>query len=257
MAQTKYNFLSDSFSNNFLTYTPVELDLPLNDSPINISDWATEISPLGIPIVKPTIDTFSSEREDQETESTQKTRIRVNNTEEVPITADKQQTSTSTPLKQVEIKQSENSTILNNLIDEVSNEEGFEGLKDPLNKKLLMLQAQRESNFNQKVSNSGSSAVGYFQMIDSTRQRFSNVSKKNFIDDPKEQIRAAYKLLRTILESSNAQKLLQKGYNPAQVTALGWWYPKSMSDVLQGNFSRSIGGYSTKQALNTYGGFKI
>lgn len=81
----KYDFLSDSFSNNFLTYTPVELDFPLNDSPVDISDWASGISPLGIPIVKPTINTSSSKKEDQETESTQETRIRVNNTKEVPI----------------------------------------------------------------------------------------------------------------------------------------------------------------------------
>lgn len=96
MAQTKYNFLSDSFSNNFLTYTPVELDFPLNDSPIDISDWASEISPLGIPIVKSTIDTSSSSEEEQETESTQKTRIRVNNTEEVPIINYNQNNGTST-----------------------------------------------------------------------------------------------------------------------------------------------------------------
>ena len=96
MAQTKYNFLSDSFSSNFLTYTPVELDFPLNDSPIDISDWATEISPLGIPIVKSTIDTSSSKEEEQETESTQKTRIRVNNTEEVPIINYNQNNGTST-----------------------------------------------------------------------------------------------------------------------------------------------------------------
>lgn len=81
----KYDFLSDSFSNNFLTYTPVELDFPLNDSPIDISDWASGISPLGIPIVKSTINTSSSQEDNQESESTQKTRIRVNNTEEVPI----------------------------------------------------------------------------------------------------------------------------------------------------------------------------
>ena len=49
----KYDFLSDSFSNNFLTYTPVELEFPLNDSPVDISDWASGISPTGIPIVRP------------------------------------------------------------------------------------------------------------------------------------------------------------------------------------------------------------
>ena len=81
----KYDFLSDSFTNNFLTYTPVELEFPLNDSPIDISDWASGISPLGIPIVKSTINTSSSQEDNQESESTQKTRIRVNNTEEVPI----------------------------------------------------------------------------------------------------------------------------------------------------------------------------
>ena len=81
----KYDFLSDSFSNNFLTYTPVELDFPLNDSPVDISDWASGISPLGIPIVKFTTNTSSSKEEDQKTESTQETRVRVNNTKEIPI----------------------------------------------------------------------------------------------------------------------------------------------------------------------------
>lgn len=77
----KYDFLSDSFTNNFLTYTPVELEFPLNDSPIDISDWATGISSLGIPIVKSTIDTSSS----NETESPQKPGLKIYNTEETPI----------------------------------------------------------------------------------------------------------------------------------------------------------------------------
>jgi len=54
MADTKYDFLRDSFFN---VYTPVEtpkveLNLPLFDKPIDISSWASGISESGIPIVK-------------------------------------------------------------------------------------------------------------------------------------------------------------------------------------------------------------
>jgi len=49
-----------------------------------------------------------------------------------------------------------------------------------------------------------------------------------------------------------AKKLLQNGYNKAQITALGWWYPDSMRMVLNGQKNFSKGGYSIKQALETY-----
>lgn len=156
------------------------------------------------------------------------------------------------------IKSNNNFTIqgqenFNKLLDEVSNEKGFEDLKDPEMKNLISLQAKRESNFKQKAKSSSSTASGYFQFIDSTRKLYSNYDKESFLNDPKEQIRAATKYLRHILNTTEAGKLLQNGYNKAQITALGWWYPKSMRMVLDGKKNFSLGGYSIEKALKDYG----
>ena len=142
---------------------------------------------------------------------------------------------------------------LSKIIDEVSNEKNFEKLKDPHIKKLILLQAKRESTFNPTVQNKQSSACGYFQFIDSTRKRYSNYSKADFLKDQKEQVRAAYKHLVDIHNTPSALKLKQRGYNDALITALGWWYPRSMDMVLQGKKDFSLGGYSIKQAFKDYG----
>ncbi len=141
----------------------------------------------------------------------------------------------------------------NKLLDEVSNEKGFEDLKDPEMKSLILLQAKRESNFKQKAKSSSSTASGYFQFIDSTRKLYSNYDKESFLNDPKEQVRAATKYLRHILSTTEAEKLFQNGYNKAQIAALGWWYPKSMRMVLDGKKNFSLGGYSIERALKDYG----
>lgn len=141
----------------------------------------------------------------------------------------------------------------NKLLDEVSNEKGFEDLKDPEMKNLILLQAKRESNFKQKAKSSSSTASGYFQFIDSTRKLYSNYDKESFLNDPKEQVRAATKYLRHILSTTEAGKLFQNGYNKAQIAALGWWYPKSMRMVLDGKKNFSLGGYSIEKALKDYG----
>lgn len=160
---------------------------------------------------------------------------------------EQQQTTSS-----AKVKPSKGADSLSQIIDEVSNESGFEGLKDPETKQIIMLQAQRESNFNPTVKARTSTAVGYFQFIDGTRKRFSNASKDKFLNDPKEQVRTAYKLYQNIQSMPDAQELMRKGYNRAQVTALGWWYPRSMQMVLNGKNNFSLGGYSIKQALNDY-----
>ena len=150
----------------------------------------------------------------------------------------------------ISLKGSEN---LSKVIDEVSNEKGFEELKDPNIKRLILLQAKRESSFNPTVQSKSSSASGYFQFIDSTRKRYSNYSKTDFLKDQKEQVRAAYKYLQDIHNTPSALKLKQQGYNDAFITALGWWYPRSMDMVLQGKKDFSLGGYSIKKALEDYG----
>lgn len=152
--------------------------------------------------------------------------------------------------KEISLKGSEN---LSKIIDEVSNEKGFEELKNPDVKKLILLQAKRESSFNPTAKSKSSSASGYFQFIDGTRKKYSNYSKEEFLKDQKEQVRAAYKYFSDIRKSPNALKLKQQGYNDAFITALGWWYPRSMEMVLEGKKDFSLGGYSIKKAMEDYG----
>ena len=90
MADTRYDFLKDSFFN---VYTPVEtpkveLNLPLFDKPIDISSWASGISEFGIPIVKP-------KEQEQTSQQTRYTMV-VDNTEEKPITSQEQTQETTT-----------------------------------------------------------------------------------------------------------------------------------------------------------------
>ena len=249
MTDTRYDFLRDSFFN---VYTPVEtpkveLNLPLFDKPIDISSWASGISPSGIPIVKPREQEQTSQQTPQQTNYS----IIIDNAEEIPIQTSRSSQSSTKSYN----SESNGAKILSSIIDEVSNEVGYEGLKDETTKKLIMLQASRESNFRQKVDNPAGSATGYFQFIDSTRKRYSNYSREDFKNDPKEQVRAAYKYFKDIQAMPQSKKLLNNGYNLAQVTALGWWLPKSMDMILNGIKNHSEGGYSITQAINDYKDF--
>lgn len=232
------NFKYDPLQNNFTTFEAVEtpkvtLDLPLMNEPMDISDWAIKADDKAI-IVKPNLpEMFDSGTKQR--------------TVETPQSESPQYKESS-----AQVSSSKGSETLSKLIDEVSDEQGFEGLKDPETKKLLMLQAQRESSFNPKARAKGSTASGYFQFIDGTRSIYSSTTRDEFMNNPKEQIRTAFKYLKDIHKSSNAKKLLEKGYNKAQVTALGWWYPDSMRMILNGENNFSKGGYSIKKALEQY-----
>lgn len=229
------NFKYDPLNNNFTTFEAVEtpkvtLDLPLMNEPMDISDWAIKADDKAI-IVKPNLpEMFDS------------------GTKQKTIQLESPQYKESS----AQVSSSKGSETLSKLIDEVSDEQGFEGLKDPETKKLLMLQAQRESSFNPKARAKGSTASGYFQFIDGTRRQYSSTTRDEFLNDPKEQIRTAYQYLNYIHNQKSAKDLLANGYNKAQITALGWWYPKSMSMVLNGNKNFSLGGYSIKKALEQY-----
>lgn len=214
----------------FMSFEAVEtpkIELPLFDQPFDISEWSSGVTKEGIPIAKDNLHN--------------------------PFIKDNTTTvETVQPTVQSTVPTSPGESTLSKIIDEVSNESGYEGLKDQQMKNLLLLQAKRESNFNPRARSKSSSASGYFQFVDGTRQAYSSLTRDQFLNDPKEQVRAAYKNLTNIFDSSNAKALLQKGYNKAQVAALGWWYPKSMNMVLEGNTDYSKGGYSIKQALFDY-----
>lgn len=61
-------------------------------------------------------------------------------------------------------------------------------------KTTLMKIAYLESGFNPKAQSKNSSATGFFQMIDSTRKQYSNLSKEEFKASPDAQILAASRL---------------------------------------------------------------
>ena len=230
----QYNFLDNSFTTYEDVGTPeekVQIDMPLMDKPFDISNWASGITSNGTIVVKDKTAKFKM--------------INNNNQEQSSI----QNSST----KNISIPETKGSQAFSKLLDEVSNEEGFEGLKDPKVKHSLMLQAKRESNFNSGAKSKSSTASGYFQFIDGTRAKYSKISKEQFLNDPKEQIRTAYKYYKDIHNMSDARKMKERGYNNDLITALGWWYPRSMGMVLNGNTNFSLGGYSIKKALQDYG----
>ena len=242
MAQL-YNPITDAFT----YYNPIEVSnnksLKINDSLFGEQEFSDKFSGItgdGIPIANSNIPKEEEEVFDKDIQD------RMASTHaENPVTF-----NNSGKADKISLKGSEN---LSKVIDEVSNEAGFEKLKDPNIKKLILLQAKRESSFNPTIQSKSSSASGYFQFIDSTRKRYSNYSKQDFLKDQKEQVRAAYKYLQDIHNTPSALKLKQQGYNDAVITALGWWYPRSMDMVLQGKKDFSLGGYSIKKALEDYG----
>lgn len=251
MANLKYDFLSNEYSEppftTFKVASTPKITYPLGDFDL----------PYGFSGVTSDGKLVAENVFNQEANK-ENSWFNINNSEEIPIvpylpTEEKKSPSIQPSSKKIYITKSKESDSLSKLIDEVSKEKGYEGLKDQETKNLIMLQAQRESNYNPKIKSNSSSASGYFQFIDSTRKQFSDYSKEDFINNPKEQVRAAYKYLKYILSMPNAQKLKTLGYNNALITALGWWYPDSMRMILNGNKDFSLGGYSIKKAFEDYG----
>ena len=231
----QYNFLDNSFTTYEDVGTPekVEINIPLMDNPLDISDWASGITSNGTIVVKDNASKFRM--------------INNNNQEQNYIP------SYTPSNKEIKIKETKGSKTFSKLMNEVANEAEFEGLKDPEIQRSLILQAKRESNFNSGARSKSSTASGYFQFIDGTRTKYSKVSKEQFLNDPKEQIRTAYKYYKDIHNMSDAKKMKERGYNNDLITALGWWYPRSMGMILNGNTNFSLGGYSIKKALQDYG----
>lgn len=90
--------------------------------------------------------------------------------------------------------------------------------------------AKLESNFNQYVGNNTSSAIGWFQFIDSTRKTYSNASKENFINTPSEQLLAAAKHIEKL-----KTQITGWGGNPDDFPTLylAWWNPGSAKEFCE------------------------
>ena len=89
-------------------------------------------------------------------------------------------------------------------------------------KTTLMKIASLESEFNSKAQSKNSSAAGWFQLIDSTRNKYSNLSREQFKNSPDAQVLAASQLY-----DDNARFLRNNGIAATgEAIAASWLNPK-------------------------------
>ena len=89
-------------------------------------------------------------------------------------------------------------------------------------KTTLMKIASLESGFNSKAQSKNSSAAGWFQVIDSTRNKYSNLSREQFKNSPDAQVLAASQLY-----DDNARFLRNNGIAvTGEAIAASWLNPK-------------------------------
>ena len=109
---------------------------------------------------------------------------------------------------------SKNKKILEQTLDKY----GITGNK----KTTLMKIASLESGFNFKAQSKNSSAAGWFQFIDSTRNKYSNLSREQFKNSPDAQVLAASQLY-----DDNARFLRSNGIAATgEAIAASWLNPK-------------------------------
>ena len=109
---------------------------------------------------------------------------------------------------------SKNKKILEQTLDKY----GITGNK----KTTLMKIASLESGFNSKAQSKNSSAAGWFQFIDSTRNKYSNLSREQFKNSPDAQVLAASQLY-----DDNARFLRNNGIAATEeAIAASWLNPK-------------------------------
>lgn len=91
------------------------------------------------------------------------------------------------------------------------------------NKKTTLVKiASLESGFNSKAQSKNSSAAGWFQFIDSTRNKYSNLSREQFKNSPDAQVLAASQLY-----DDNARFLRNNGIAATgEAIAASWLNPK-------------------------------
>lgn len=89
-------------------------------------------------------------------------------------------------------------------------------------KTTLMKIASLESGFNSKAQSKNSSAAGWFQVIDSTRNKYSDLSREQFKNSPDAQVLAASQLY-----DDNARFLRNNGIAATgEAIAASWLSPK-------------------------------
>ena len=111
------------------------------------------------------------------------------------------------------------------LLKQTLNSMGIEGQK----RDFLMKSAYIESGYRLNSKASASSASGWFGFLDSTRNRFSDTSREQFLRSPQEQVLAASKLYDYNLANLQNSGLLdiahKKGISTNEAIAMSWLNP--------------------------------
>ena len=121
--------------------------------------------------------------------------------------------------KSTQLKLNHNTTSKNKqILEQTLDKYGITGNK----KTTLMKIASLESRFNPKAQSKNSSAAGYFQFIDSTRKRYSRLSREQFKNSPDAQVLTASQLY-----DDNARFLRNNGIAATgEAIAASWLNPK-------------------------------
>ena len=95
--------------------------------------------------------------------------------------------------------------------------------------------AALESAYKPTVSNKHSSALGYFQFLDSTRRDYNNSTREQFANDTNQQFDAAVKHYGNIKRQLNKyqDEIKKSGLTDLQVAYGMWWRPASMIKYLK------------------------
>lgn len=120
--------------------------------------------------------------------------------------------------KSTQLKLNNNITSKNKqILEQTLDKYGITGNK----KTTLMKIASLESRFNPKAQSKNSSAAGYFQFIDSTRNKYSKLSREQFKNSPDAQVLAASQLY-----DDNARFLRNNGIAvTGEAIAASWLSP--------------------------------
>lgn len=124
-----------------------------------------------------------------------------------------------TKYKSIQLKLNHNTPSKNKkILEQTLDKYGITGNK----KTTLMKIASLESGFNSKAQSKNSSAAGWFQFIDSTRNKYSNLSREQFKNSPDAQVLAASQLY-----DDNARFLRNNGIAvTGEAIAASWLSPK-------------------------------
>lgn len=107
---------------------------------------------------------------------------------------------------------------------------------DDSTKRELEFLAGLESDYNQGIENSqGSTALGYFQFMDSTRHDYNKMSRQQFANDAEAQFNAAVKHIKYLKQRMKPYKDLIKksGLSDFQILYGYWWNPGDMEAYLK------------------------